>query len=93
MDAALRRVLIGGASMRPTLEVGDVVLVRPTRRVRAGDVIVHESHGTPICHRAVLVIPWWGRGRVVHQGDAPGARPALVDGATVLGRVVAVERV
>lgn len=84
----LRRVLIAGPSMRPTLEVGDVVLVEPGARARRGDVVVVQSRGEPICHRAILVVP----GRLVHQGDAPGAGLGVAGTRAVIGRAVAVER-
>ncbi len=74
--------------MRPTLEVGDVVLVREGARARCGDVVVHESRAEPICHRVILVVP----GRLVHQGDAPGAGPGIATPRALVGRVVAVER-
>ncbi len=89
---ALERVVIGGPSMRPTLDVGDVVLVRPTRRVRCGDVLVHRSGDQPICHRALLVVPWPGGARIVHRGDARGAGASMIHARAVVGRVVAVER-
>lgn len=89
-DGALRRVLIGGGSMAPTLEVGDVALVREGARARVGDVVVIASRGAPICHRVVLLVPWRRGVRLVHLGDAPGAAPGV--GGEVIGRVVAVER-
>jgi nickel-type superoxide dismutase maturation protease len=40
-------VLVHGPSMAPTLRHGDAVLVRRTRRVRPGDVVVARFRGRP----------------------------------------------
>ena len=40
MRGPLRRVLVRGPSMAPTLADGDVLLVRPGRRPRVGDVVL-----------------------------------------------------
>lgn len=87
-----RRVVIAGGSMAPTLDIGDVALLREGARVRCGDVAAFRSRGQVIVHRVVLVIPWRGGARMIHRGDALGAGYGVVGASEVLGRVVAVER-
>lgn len=43
----LRRVLVRGPSMAPTLADGDTLLVRPTRRPHVGDVVVVRWDARP----------------------------------------------
>ncbi len=90
----MRRVVIAGESMSPTLEVGDVALVSPGQRIRRGDVIAFETREAPIVHRAVIVVPWPGPGGalIVHKGDARTAGYGTTRAGAVLGRVIAFER-
>lgn len=55
-----RTVLVQGPSMLPTLRDGDFLLVRPARRVRAGDLVVARLWARP----ALLVVK-----RAVHEVD------------------------
>jgi nickel-type superoxide dismutase maturation protease len=68
--SALRAVLVRGPSMLPTLRPGDCLLVRPPRRVRAGQVVVARFPSRPelrVVKRAVHPVDglWWV------QGDNP----------------------
>ncbi len=56
-----------GPSMRPTLEIGDAVLVTPlARRPRRGDVVVIGRPEGDTLHRVL----WASRRWVLHRGDA-----------------------
>jgi len=88
----MRRLLIGGGSMSPTLEIGDVALAVPGGRARCGDVIAFESRQTPLVHRAIVVIPWPRGALIVHKGDRRGAGYGTTRSSAVIGRVVAFER-
>jgi nickel-type superoxide dismutase maturation protease len=64
MFAVLFAVLVEGPSMAPTLCHGDALLVRRTRRVRAGDVVVARFRSRPdllVVKRAVRAhgSGWW----------------------------------
>lgn len=58
-------VVLSG-SMEPTLHVNDLVLVRRTRQVKPGDVVVYQSGSMLVIHRVVSVT----EERIVTQGDA-----------------------
>jgi signal peptidase I len=61
-------VAVEGGSMRPTLEVGDaIVITRPPERIEEGMVLVLEVDGQIVTHRVVEVA---GDGTFVTQGDA-----------------------
>jgi nickel-type superoxide dismutase maturation protease len=85
-------VVVAGASMRPTLEPGDWLLVRWTRRVAPGDLVVVCRPDRPrlvVVKRAVrhLERGWWV------AGDDPAASDdsrtfGVVPPGLVLGRVL-----
>lgn len=71
LQSPLRRALVHGPSMVPTLRHGDhiVVWLRPPRRLRVGAVVVAELPGaTSAVKRIVAVHP---DGRVWLEGDNP----------------------
>ncbi|MDQ1397242.1 MAG: hypothetical protein QOG64_2501 [Acidimicrobiaceae bacterium] len=67
-----RRIVVSGDSMRPTLDPGDRLLVRRTRRPRPGDVVaaVDPRQPTRILLKRVLTITDDG---LVLIGDNPDA--------------------
>jgi nickel-type superoxide dismutase maturation protease len=68
----ISRVVVAGTSMVPTLLPGDRLLVRRTRRVRLGDLVVVPDPRDPdrvVVKRAAAV----GAGRVEVAGDNPAA--------------------
>lgn len=84
------RLRARGSSMLPFLRDGDVLEIRPVSpvEIRVGDVICYEPSPGELClHR---VVARDGRGFVT-RGDAL-THVEVVPGASVLGRVRAVER-
>lgn len=85
----LRRVLVAGPSMAPTLRHGDALLVRPGNRVRAGDIVIARFVEGPdrlVVKRAVRPAGdgWWLQGdNPLVTDDSRAYGPAVV-----LGRVV-----
>jgi nickel-type superoxide dismutase maturation protease len=59
----LFRVTVAERSMEPALRPGDWLLVRRTRRVRPGQVVLarHPEQGMLLVKRAALLLPggWW----------------------------------
>jgi signal peptidase len=80
-------VAVDGGSMRPTLEVGDaIVITRPPHRVERGMVLVLEVDGQVVTHRVVEVRD---DGSFTTQGDANRSRDDFSDADV---RVVGVYR-
>ncbi len=81
-----------GGSMRPALDVGDVVIVvkAPADAIQPGDIIqFREAEGTTTVHRVVEIQEIEGNMVFVTQGDdnrAPDPNPVLAD--NVVGKVV-----
>ncbi|HTP10130.1 MAG TPA: signal peptidase I [Anaerolineae bacterium] len=84
------RLTVTSDSMRPLLQVGDVVVVQPIepRTLRPGDVIVVQRDGAWITHRLVTVD---ARGWYTH-GDNARTSDAAASADEIIGRVIAIER-
>lgn len=88
----VRLMTVATGSMRPTLDVGDVVVaeVVPASEIEAGDVVTYrEPTGERLVTRRVQSVVWTGRlGSVVARGDAGEAAATLtVDADDAFGRV------
>lgn len=81
-------IAVEGGSMRPTVEYGDVLIVRPAEAYRAGDIVTYaRGDGTLVTHRVVEA----GDDGLITQGDAnDAADPRTVDVTDVTGRVEAI---
>lgn len=94
--APLRRVMVSGDSMRPSLEAGDRLLVAwlPWWRPRPGEVVAvldPRDRSRVLVKRVAAVDA--GNGGVTVLGDAPDASTdsrtfGAVDSALLIGRVV-----
>ncbi|MFZ6029790.1 MAG: S24/S26 family peptidase [Chloroflexota bacterium] len=84
------RLRVQSGSMRPVLQPGDVVLVRPTaaEEAKTGDVLVLRDAGGFLTHRLIgkRAGVLYTKGDAARWVDPPGAP------GSVFGRVVAVER-
>lgn len=79
-------VAVVSGSMRPTIDVGDLVIIKRTADVSVGDVVAYWAEGVLILHRVVEVDP---SGRLVTKGDAlPLPDPWLVPREAVVGKAV-----
>ncbi len=58
-------VVLSG-SMEPSLNVGDLVVIRRTGQVQPGDVVVYQSENLLVIHRVISVT----EDAIVTQGDA-----------------------
>ncbi|GAA2668826.1 signal peptidase I [Actinoplanes palleronii] len=62
--------VVASGSMHPAVDTGDVVLMSPPGRVRAGQVIRFRDPGRPGRTTLHRVARFDGRGRLITQGDA-----------------------
>ena len=93
MHSPLVRIAVAERSMEPVLRPGDWLLVRRTRRVRAGQIVVARHPGRP----AMLIVKraarrqdggWWLESANPAAGAVDSARFGVVPDALIEGRVL-----
>jgi nickel-type superoxide dismutase maturation protease len=89
----LLRVTVAERSMEPALRPGDWLLVRRTRRIRAGQVVLARHPGRPemlIVKRAARPVGggWWLESDNPDAGAVDSRRFGPVPAALVEGRVL-----
>ena len=95
MHWPLTRVAVAERSMEPALRPGDWLLVRRTRRVRAGQIVVARHPGRPdllIVKRVAHRVPdggWWLESDNPDAGAVDSRRFGPVPGSLIEGRVLA----
>jgi len=86
----IARLRIDGESMRPTLRMGDIVILQsfPVNRLRIGDLLVMQRGNDLVTHRLVAVRAdgWYTKGDASTTLDTPASD------SMILGRVEAIER-
>ncbi len=97
LDDGLRlRVRVTGASMRPTLEDGDIVTLAraPATELKRGDLILFHNHERRLAlHRILRKYPNADGGRRWQtRGDAQLTLDQPVAMESILGRVVRIEK-
>ena len=84
---------ISSGSMRPLIEVGNVITVKKIEleKIEIGDVIAFQDGENVIVHR--VIGKSWSHGQIYfrHIGDA-GSVSRLVPGTTLIGRVIVIEK-
>ena len=94
MHWPLLRVKVAERSMEPALRPGDWLLVRRTRRVRAGQIVLARHPGRPdmlIVKRAARRVDggWWLASDNPDAGAVDSRRFGAVPAALIEGRVLA----
>ena len=92
-------VEVRGASMTPTLAVGDRLTVQPTPAAGARDdiavgdivLVIATDAAELLTHRVMHLFTEHGRRFVVHQGDMAGASFAICPRESVIGKAVGFE--
>ncbi|OWJ55671.1 signal peptidase I [Pyrodictium delaneyi] len=73
-------------SMKPTLNPGDIVIVKPTDHVRTGDIIAYRLGDAIVLHRVInKSIDENGKVMITTKGDNNRAPDAPVETSSVLG--------
>ena len=94
MHWPLTRVAVAERSMEPALRPGDWLLVRRTRRVRVGQIVLARHPGRPdllIVKRVAHQVPgggWWLESDNPDAGAVDSRRFGPVPAALVQGRVL-----
>lgn len=71
-------------SMEPTFSKGTLLLVKDTRDVKEGDIVVYQSQNELIVHRIILE----DGDQIVTQGDANNVADPAFDRSQIKGKVV-----
>jgi len=80
-----RPLVIMTGSMEPTLNPGDVVILKKAGAVSVGDVVSYHYKGMVITHRVVNITP---QGNLITKGDANDAPdPYPVSPSSLVGKV------
>ncbi len=83
--------VIGSGSMRPALDVGDIVIVLKTDQVREGDIVQYRTlEGFTITHRVIDIERVDGGIAYITKGDANEKPDPPVSKQQIVGKVVAV---
>lgn len=84
---------IASGSMRPTIEVGDVVSVRRVEpsEIHAGDIVAFKNDRHIIVHRIVRIIRADSGYNFFQMGDAGGA-PVSLQATSIIGKVIAIRK-
>lgn len=85
-------IAVASGSMRPALEVGDLVIVQgvPADEIKVGDIIIFDSPTKPhpTIHRVVRIEEQQGKIFFVTKGDASSLEDNPVSQDQVHGRVI-----
>jgi nickel-type superoxide dismutase maturation protease len=93
MHWPLTRVAVAERSMEPALHPGDWLLVRRTRRVRAGQIVLARHPGRPdllLVKRAARMVQagWWLESDNPDAGAVDSRRFGPVPASLIEGRVL-----
>ena len=83
--------VIGSGSMRPALDVGDVVIVLKTDKIEKGDIVQYRApEGFTITHRVIDIKRVNGEVVYITKGDANEKPDPPVSKQQIVGKVIAV---
>lgn len=75
---------VATGSMYPTMEIGDVVVVKITKEVEQNDIIVYKDDESIITHRLIEK----NDDELIAKGDANNSEDKPIEESMVLGKVV-----
>lgn len=75
---------VATGSMMPTIQVGDVVIVKITEEVNENDIIVYQDEESIITHRLIEK----NEERIVTRGDANNSEDKPIEQNMIIGLVI-----
>lgn len=75
---------VATGSMMPTIQVGDVVIVKITEEVNENDIIVYQDEESIITHRLIKK----NEERIVTRGDANNSEDKPIEQNMIIGLVI-----
>lgn len=77
---------VATGSMSPTMEIGDVVIVKITKEVKQNDIIVYIDGENIITHRLIAI----NDNELIAKGDANNSEDKPIQENMVLGEVICI---
>ena len=77
---------VATGSMSPTINVGDVVIVKITKEVNENDIIVFKEENNFITHRLIQK----EEGKIITKGDANNSEDKSITEDSILGKVITI---
>lgn len=77
---------VATGSMSPTINVGDVVIVKITKEVNENDIIVFKEENNFITHRLIQK----EEGQIISKGDANNSEDKSITEDSILGKVITI---
>ncbi len=77
---------VATGSMSPTINVGDVVIVKITKEVNENDIIVFKEENNFITHRLIQK----EEGQIITKGDANNSEDKSITEDSILGKVITI---
>lgn len=75
---------VSTGSMTPTLQVGDIIFVKLTDKIKENDIIVFKEEKNFITHRLMQI----NEDKLITKGDANNSKDKPIEKEQVLGKVV-----
>jgi len=75
---------VSTGSMNPTLQVGDIIFVKLTDKIKENDIIVFKEEKNFITHRLMQI----NEDKLITKGDANNSKDKPIEKEQVLGKVV-----
>ena len=82
--------IIASGSMKPNLNVGDVVIVlnNPVENIKVGNVVVYKSSSIEIAHRVIDIINYEKSSTIITKGDANKFPDDPIIASGTIGKVI-----
>ena len=74
---------VATGSMSPTIEIGDVVIVKITKDVKENDIIVYNEGKSFVTHRLIKI----NQDKIIAKGDANNTEDKPITQENILGKV------
>ena len=75
---------VATGSMSPTIEIGDVVIVKISNDVKENDIIVYQEENNFITHRLIKI----EEDKIITKGDANNTEDKPIEITQILGSVI-----
>lgn len=71
-------------SMSPTINVGDIIIVKLNDYFEQNDIIIYKSENSMITHRVISI----EKNKIITKGDSNNTEDSLIEKQDVIGKVI-----